>query len=74
MTSNQLSFYKNLETERSNRANEFETNRSNLAKETETNRANLEKERLNRYRADAQNFKDIFSGIGSAAKSIGSLV
>lgn len=45
MTSNQLRYWQNVETERSNKAREKETNRSNLANEKETNRSNLAREK-----------------------------
>lgn len=45
MTSNQLTYHRNLEEMRANRAQELETNRSNLAKEEEARRSNLVKER-----------------------------
>lgn len=46
MTSNQLQYWANKETERSNLAKEEETNRANVARETETQRNNLMNEML----------------------------
>lgn len=45
MTSNQLQYWRNVETNRSNLAQERETNRANLARELETNRANMAQEK-----------------------------
>lgn len=45
MTSNQIAYWKNVETERSNRANEAETHRANVAKESETFRHNNQTEK-----------------------------
>lgn len=44
MTSNQLQYWRNVETNRNNVAVETETHRSNLAREVETNRSNLARE------------------------------
>lgn len=44
MTKNQLDFWKNQETERSNRANEAETHRANVERETEQHRSAVAKE------------------------------
>lgn len=41
MTRNQIEYWRNVEAQRSNRANEIETNRSNLARENETRRNNM---------------------------------
>lgn len=46
MTSNQLTYWANVERQRSNLANEAETQRSNLAREQETTRHNIEQERI----------------------------
>lgn len=50
MTRNQIEYWKNVETNRSNLATELETNRTNLAREAETKRANIENERIARER------------------------
>lgn len=44
MTHNQIAYWANVETKRSNRANEKERHRSNLANERETHRANVTRE------------------------------
>lgn len=50
MTRNQIEYWRNVEIERSNRANEKETNRSNVAREAETNRHNVVTEKeVNRH-------------------------
>lgn len=44
MTRNQIMYQQNVETKRSNLANELESNRHNVATETETNRSNVARE------------------------------
>lgn len=48
MTRNQIEYWRNVETNRSNLVTELETNRSNLAREAETKRSNIENERIAR--------------------------
>lgn len=50
MTHNQILYWQNFETNRSNLAREAETQRSNMVREAETHRANTEIERANRAR------------------------
>lgn len=47
MTSNQIAYWRNVETERANRAQEAETYRSHVASEKETRRHNLMQEHVN---------------------------
>lgn len=55
MTSNQIQYWRNVETERSNRTNEQETHRSNVVRERETMRSNLAKEfETNRHNVETE--------------------
>lgn len=54
MTKNQLQYWQNVETQRSNLARETETNRNNMAVESETHRANLARE-VEAHRANVSN-------------------
>lgn len=80
MTANQIAYWSNEETKRSNLAREFETNRSNVAREKET-------ERHNKYQEGLETSKEVRSWanelaltpqgsgqfIGNVGKGIGSV-
>lgn len=62
MTRNQIEFWRNVETNRSNVAQEQETRRSNLARELETNRSNLANEKeTNRHNLATERLSQIQS-------------
>lgn len=84
MTTNQIAYWANQETARSNLARETETNRSNIAKETETHRSNvvnetethrsnLAKESLTKEANSIKATEVAFKGAESVTKSISNL-
>lgn len=57
MTQNQIAYWANQETERSNKAKETETNRHNVVTEKETQRHNTKTETTDRINANANAVK-----------------